>query len=86
MCPYLLHSIWETLLVSEGLYPVPCTMPCPVPLPGHLPPLSMHTACEEREDGGEIVGSRVYFSLHTGETPSQSIEKQSEQPTVPQHI
>ena len=36
------------------------------------------------EEGGEIGGSRVHFPLHTGETPSQSTEEQSEQPTVPQ--
>ena len=40
----------------------------------------------ESKDGGEIDGSRVYFPLHMGETPSQSTEEQSEQPTVPQHI
>ena len=38
------------------------------------------------EDGGEKGGSRVHFSLGTGETPSWSSEKQSEQPTVFQHI
>ena len=39
-----------------------------------------------REDVGEIGGSGVHFPLHTGETPSQSSEEQSESPTVPQHI
>ena len=38
------------------------------------------------EDGGEIGGSRVYFSLCTGETPSWSSEEQSQQSTVSQHI
>ena len=37
-------------------------------------------------DGGEIGGSRVYFPLCTGRTPSQSSEEQSEHPTVSQHI
>ena len=36
------------------------------------------------EDGGEIGGSGVNFPLHLGETPTQSTEEQSEQPTVPQ--
>ena len=36
------------------------------------------------QDGGEIGGSRVHFSLHMGETPSQYTEEQSEQPTVAQ--
>ena len=41
---------------------------------------------ERLEDGGEIGWSGVYFPLHTGETPSRSTEKQSEQPTVPQRL
>ena len=36
-----------------------------------------------KKDGGKIGGSRVHFPLHTGETPSRSIEEQSEQPTAP---
>ena len=40
----------------------------------------------DREDGSEIGGSAVHFPLHTGETPSQSTEEQSEQPMVCQHI
>ena len=36
------------------------------------------------EDDSKIGGSRVNFPLHLGETPTQSTEKQSQQPTVPQ--
>ena len=39
---------------------------------------------KEKKDGGEIGGSRVNFPLYIGETPTQSTEEQSEQPTVPQ--
>ena len=38
------------------------------------------------EDGGQIGGSGVHFPVPTGETPSQSSEEQSEQPTGSQHI
>ena len=38
------------------------------------------------EDGSQISGSGVHFSVLTGETPSQSSEEQSEQPTGSQHI
>ena len=36
------------------------------------------------KDGSEIGRSRVNFALHLGETPTQSTEEKSEQPTVPQ--
>ena len=38
----------------------------------------------EREEGGEIGGSRVNFPLHLGATPTHSTEKQSEQPKASQ--
>ena len=38
------------------------------------------------EDVSKIGGSGVHFPLHTGETPSQSSEEQSEQPIVPQRV
>ena len=41
---------------------------------------------KEKKDGGEIGGSRVNFPLYIGETPTQSTEEQSEQPTVPQRL
>ena len=37
-------------------------------------------------DDGEIGGSGIHFPLHMGETPSWSMEEQSEQPTAPQHL
>ena len=40
----------------------------------------------EREGGGKIGGSRVNCRLHLGETPTQSTEDQSEQPTAPQYL
>ena len=38
------------------------------------------------EDGGKIGGSRLHFPVCMGGTPSQSSEKQSEQPMVSQHV
>ena len=38
------------------------------------------------ENSGEIGESGVHFPLHTGGTPSQSSEEESEWPTVSHHI
>ena len=47
---------------------------------------SVLQSSKREEDGGEIGGSGVHFTLCIGETPSQSSEEQSEQPMVSQHI
>ena len=39
-----------------------------------------------REDGGEIGGSRVNFSLYLGEIPTHSTESQSKQLKAAQHL
>ena len=41
---------------------------------------------EKNEYGSKVGGNRVHFPLCTSETPSQSSEEQSEQPTVSQHL
>ena len=48
--------------------------------------ICFHTKPLPSWDGSEIGGSRIHLPLHRGETPSQSTEEQSEQPTVPQHL